>query len=234
MNTIVTRLKCILQEQADPAKALSSQRFFKNSANDIFLGIAVPVLRKIAKMFSDASFNEILVLMQSDVHEIQTIAYFILCLQFKKADEQARAQIFNFYISSRHYIHDWDGVDATAPYIVGAYLLNNDKTILYELAHSDSLWDRRIAIVSTWWFIRNNHFSDTLKLAKILLYDQEDLIHKATGWMLRELGKRSPSDLREFLDQNHLILPRTTLRYAIEKFSVEDRRYYLRAPLTIG
>jgi 3-methyladenine DNA glycosylase AlkD len=148
-------------------------------------------------------------------------------LKFDKADERGQTQIYNFYMKNRKYIRDWDAVDDSAPYIVGPYLIERDKAILFELARSERLWCRRIAIVSTWWFIRQGKTDDTLKIAKMLIQDEEDLIHKAVGWMLREVGKRELSSLKSFLNAHGKKMPRTMLRYAIEKFPPDERKKYL-------
>lgn len=167
-------------------------------------------------------------LMQSDVHEERSLANAILCLKYRKAQENEKNEIFHFYLHHRHHIHDWDGVDDSAPYIVGAYLLDKNKELLYQLARSEVLWDRRIAIVTTWWFIRHGQLLETFKLAELLLEDKEDLIHKAVGWMLREAGKRDQSLLTQFLERHAHNMPRTMLRYAIERFAKDQRHYYLR------
>ncbi|KTC94988.1 DNA alkylation repair protein [Legionella feeleii] len=226
MSELIVLKKQLLQHE-NKSSAVNIRKFFKNSQDDIFLGVSTVLLRQIAKHFITLSLTQLLELMSSDVHEERAIAYIILCLKFKKADEKEQLDIFNFYIDYRHTIRDWDGVDGVAPYVVGPYLLNREKTLLYTLANSKSLWDRRIAIISTWWFIRQNEIEDALKLAEILLSDQEDLIHKATGWMLREVGKRNIVALKRFLELHHARCSRTTLRYAIEKFSPEERQYYL-------
>ena len=172
--------------------------------------------------------------MQSTVHEERSLANEILCSQFQKASEAGQTRIFDFYIRSRRLIRDWDAVDGSAPYIVGPWLLDRDKAILYELARSPRIWDRRIAIVSTWWFIRKGHVQNTFALAEILLHDPEDLIQKATGWMLREAGKKDLRALEGFLHQYHACMPRTTLRYAIERFPPEKRQRYLRVRAAIS
>jgi len=151
----------------------------------------------------------------------------VLRLKFQKGGPQEQEQIFRFYIKNRGYICSWDCVDGSAPYIVGCYLLKRDKKLLYELAASPRTWDRRIAIVSTWWFIRHGNVRDTLKLARMLLRDEEDLIHKATGWMLREVGKQDLAALKNFLDSHAKVMPRTMLRYAIERFGESERKKYL-------
>jgi 3-methyladenine DNA glycosylase AlkD len=217
-----------LQQLADSVKAQTQRTFFKNCTDDIFLGVPTPSVRRLAKEFADLPLSDIRRLKQSRIHEERSLSHEILRFQFNKADEPRRQKIFDFYIRNRRSIRDWDGVDDSAPYIVGPWLLARDKAVLYELARSAHIWDRRIAIVSTWWFIRNGRLEDTFALAEILLHDSEDLIHKATGWMLRETGKKDLRALERFLHQHHATMPRTTLRYAIERFTGEERLKYLR------
>jgi 3-methyladenine DNA glycosylase AlkD len=197
--------------------------------------VPTPSLRKIAKAFAQLPLAGIRTLMQSAIHEERSLANEILCLQFRNAPEAGQKKIFDFYIRNRRLIREWDAVDGTAPYIVGPWLLDRDKALLYELARSPRLWDRRIAIVSTWWFIRNGRVGDAFALAEILLGDPEDLIHKATGWMLREAGKKDLRALERFLRKHHASMPRTALRYAIERFPPEQRQRYLqrRASLSL-
>jgi 3-methyladenine DNA glycosylase AlkD len=217
-----------LKKHENPKKALTQCSFFKNCQDDIFLGISAPLIRNLAKTFSLVPLRLISQLMRSSIHEERSLAHAILRLKFDGGNEKIKTQIFNFYLKHRKTIKDWDGVDDSAPYIVGKYLLSQDKKILYTLAQSDHIWDRRIAIVSTWWFIRNGHYQDTIKLAEILIIDQEDLIHKAIGWMLREVGKREISLLKKFLNKHHTYMPRVTVRYAIERFPEKERKAYLR------
>jgi 3-methyladenine DNA glycosylase AlkD len=223
----VHQAKQALSYLCDPVQAEKKRIFFKNSQNDIFLGIKAPFIRKIAKEFFTLSLDELQQLMRSDVHEERSLANEILCERFRKAKEKEKTEIFHFYIQNKQCIRDWNGVDDSAPYIVGAYLLERDKQLLYQLALSEVLWDRRIAIVATWWFIRHKQLEDTFKIAELLLGDREDLIHKATGWMLREAGKRDETILKQFLEQHHTLMPRTMLRYAIEKFPAAERQKYL-------
>jgi len=216
-----------LHQLSDPDRARTQRGFFKNSGEDIFLGVPTPSLRRIAKEFAQLPLSDIRRLMQSSVHEERSLANEILCRQFQKASEAGQKKIFDFYIRNRKLIREWDAVDGTAPHIVGPWLLDRDKAILYELVLSPRLWDRRIAIVSTWWFIRKGRVDDTFALAEILLSDPEDLIHKATGWMLREAGKKGLRALERFLRKHHASMPRTALRYAIERFPPEERERYL-------
>lgn len=220
-----------LHRLSDPARAQTQRGFFKNCANDIFLGVPTASVRRIAKEFSHLSLADIRRLMQSGVHDERSLANEILCRQFKKADEAGQRKIYDFYIRNRRLIREWDAVDGSAPYIVGPWLLERDKDLLYDLARSTRLWDRRIAIVSTWWFIRKGRVDDTFALAEILLHDPEDLIHKATGWMLREAGKKDLRALERFLRRHYASMPRTMLRYAIERFPPDKRQSYLRLPI---
>ena len=216
-----------LQAHADPGKALVSRGYFKNSSQDIFLGVTTPRLRTIARGYQELSLADLRKLMQSRIHEERSLANEILRIQFRKGDQQTQRRIFDFYIKNRRFIREWDGVDGSAPYIVGPYLSGRSKKLLYELARSPRLWDRRIAIVSTLYFIRQGNVSDTFKLAKMLLGDGEDLIHKAAGWMLREAGKQDLAALKKFLNMHCTVMPRTMLRYAIEKLPESERKRYM-------
>ncbi len=224
------KAKEALWSYQDPVRAESKRIFFKNCKEDVFLGIRAESVRKVAKSFISLKLHEIGELFQSNVHEERSLATGILCQKFLKANDFEKKEIFDFYIQNRHCIRDWNGVDDSAPYIVGAYLLERERTVLYQLAGSEVIWDRRIAIVATWWFIRNDQYTDTLKLAELLLGDKEDLIHKAVGWMLREVGKREVELLKQFLSIHCQKMPRTALRYAIERFTALERKSYLTRP----
>lgn len=221
-------IKEALHRHRNSKKAETSKRFFKYRSNDIFLGVPKAIIRKLSKQYCALPLQDILPFMQSSVCEEQSLANALLCVKFHKASEKEQKAIFQFYIKHRYTIRDWDGVDDSAPYIVGKYLLERDKTILYKLAKSKHIWSRRIAIVATWWFIRNGHLDDTVYLAEILLNDKEDLIHKATGWMLRELGKRDERRLKAFLNKHYKVMPRTMLRYSIEKMTAKDKATYMK------
>ena len=218
---------------ANPEKAKVLRGFFKTGSGqygegDVFLGIVVPASRKIAKKYADLALEEVLALLKSKIHEERLIALFILISQFKKGDIQIKKEIFRLYLKHTAYINNWDLVDLSADKIVGAYLEKRPKEILYELARSESLWERRISIIATFHFIKEGEYVDTFAVASILLRDREDLIHKATGWMLREVGKRCSEEAEEVFLRKHLEeMPRTMLRYAIERFSPEKRRQYL-------
>ncbi len=221
-----------ISEQKNSSQAMILQRFFKTGKGeygegDVFYGIKVPVQRKIAKQFINLALADIKSLIHSKVHEERLIAVFILVEQFQKANEGAQKTIFNFYIKNRKGINNWDLVDLSAPKIVGQYLIKKDKALLYKFALSKDLWEKRIAILSTFTFIRQHWFEDTLKIAMILLNDKHDLIHKAVGWMLREIGNRDLMLEEDFLKKHYKNMPRTMLRYAIEKFPEKKRKSYL-------
>lgn len=219
---------------ANPQKAENLTRFFKcgegeYGEGDKFLGIIVPEQRKIVRKYcSEISLAEIEKLMGSQFHEHRLTGLLMLVEKFAKANKKLQKEIFDCYLKNIKYINNWDLVDLTAPKIIGAYLLNKDRKILYKLAQSKNLWEKRIAILATSVFIRQNNFTDTLKISEILLIDEHDLIHKAVGWMLREVGKRDQKTEEIFLRKHYIQMPRTTLRYAIEKFDEEKRQAYLK------
>ncbi|MFH1867157.1 MAG: DNA alkylation repair protein [Patescibacteria group bacterium] len=231
-------LKCIKKEirkQASPARAKVSQWFFKTGKGqygegDKFLGLTVPQSRTLAQKYKNLAFNDISKLLKSMFHEERQIALFILVHNFEHGDAKLKQKIYNFYLKNIRYINNWDLVDLSAHKIVGAYLLSRNTSLLTKLARSKNIWERRIAIISTFQFIRNHKFDHTLKISKILLRDQHDLIHKAVGWMLREVGKRDKKVLVKFLKQNAKDMPRTALRYAIEHFPKIERRRWLTLP----
>ena len=210
-----------------------SQRFFKTGKgeygeSDIFLGIRVPVLRKLVNKYRGISLEEVSKLLHSKFHEERLLAVLMLVQLFKTGGDEEQKQIYNLYLDNIEFINNWDIVDISAGNIVGAYLHEKDKALLYRLVYADNLWERRISIISTFYFIRQNEFDDTLKIAEILLNDKEDLIQKAVGWMLREVGKREIEIEEEFLQGHFMKMPRTMLRYAIEKFPETRRKMYLR------
>jgi 3-methyladenine DNA glycosylase AlkD len=207
--------------------------FFKTEKGDygegdVFIGVVVPNIRKIANKYNNLYYEDIEELLYSKIHEERLCALLILVAQFEKGDGVKKAKTFNFYIKNIFQINNWDLVDLSAPKIVGAYLLNRPKKILYKFAESKNLWKKRVSIISTFAFIKEGKFKDALKISKILLKDEHDLIKKAVGWMLREVGKRDASILEDFLIKNHKNMSRTTLRYAIEKFSEPRRQYWLK------
>ncbi|MDP2632784.1 MAG: DNA alkylation repair protein [Candidatus Curtissbacteria bacterium] len=221
-----------LEKLKDPQRAKDSEWFFKTGPGqygegDIFLGITVPKQREVAKKYSDLSLSDIQKLLLSKIHEHRFVALAILVNKFKKADNFQREEIFDFYIKNAKNINNWDLVDSSAPYIVGEYLAGRGKAILYKLAGSGNLWERRIAIVSSSGFIKRGEYEDTFAISEILLSDSCDLIHKAVGWMLREVGKRNSGELEKFLKKHQKNMPRTMLRYAIERFDVNKKRFYM-------
>ena len=222
-----------IQDFANPEKAKILQKFFKTGEGeygegDIFLGVTVPELRNIAKDFYGLNLIKIERLLHSKIHEHRLTAVIILGEKYKRAKEEEKENIFNFYLENSEKINNWDLVDLSAPKIVGDFLLDRDKNILYKLVRSENLWEKRIAIISTFAFIRNEEFEDCLAISELLLNDKHDLIHKAVGWMLREIGKRNLEVEEEFLKEHYKKMPRTMLRYAIEKFEEEKRKKYLR------
>jgi 3-methyladenine DNA glycosylase AlkD len=227
----------ILQELlsvANPEKAKFLQGFFKTgkgqyAEGDVFLGIVVPITRNIVKENKALPLSEIQILLDSKYHEARLAGLLFLVQQFKKAKEEERKEIFDFYLANARKANNWDLVDVTCRDVIGLYLLDkDDRSVLYCLAESDNLWEQRIAIVSTWIFIKHKQYEDTLALSEKLLNHQHDLMHKAVGWMLREVGKKDRETLVEFLDKHYRNMPRTALRYAIEHFSPEQRECYMR------
>jgi len=221
-----------LNSLANPGIAEHSQRFFKTAKGeygygDKFLGIRVPVIRQVVRKYKTASLSTAEKLLRSCYHEIRLFALLLLVDRFSTGSVDEQEVIYQLYLNNTRYINNWDLVDSSVHYIVGAYLDGKDKSVLYGLAESDSLWERRVAIMATFYFIRQNQFADALKLSKILLTDEEDLIHKAVGWMIREIGKRDRDKEIAFLNRHCKKMPRTMLRYAIEKFSKIERRQYL-------
>jgi len=221
-----------LKSISNPDKAKILSRFFKTgkgeyAEGDIFLGITVPQSRAIAQNFRHLTFAEIKRLLRSKVHEERLIALLILVDIYKNGKLDKQKEIVEYYLSNTTYINNWDLVDLSADKIIGHFLLDKPTTILTKLAKSKSIWERRIAIISTYQFIKNNKFDETLKIGKILLNDKHDLIQKAVGWMLREVGKRSFRVEEQFLKKYYKKMPRTMLRYAIEKFPDKLRKNYL-------
>lgn len=231
MLKMLSQLKQDLNKLEHKEKAKILQRFFKTNKGeygegDIFLGIKVPEQRKIANKY-DLNLKQIQELLSSKIHEYRLTALFTLIQKYKKANQTEKQEIFNFYLKNTNNINNWDLVDLSAPKILGDYLLNKERTTIYQLAKSNNLWENRISILSTYQFIKNNQFEDTLNISKILLTNKHDLIHKAVGWMLREIGKKDLQILEQFLKQHHKQMPRTMLRYSIEKFSKAKRKVYL-------
>ena len=212
-----------IQDAKNFKRANVLQGFFKTGSGeygegDKFLGIKVPIQRKIAERYIRLNLGGIQKLLDSKIHEYRLIGLLILILKFKKAEEKEKGNLFNFYLKNTHNINNWDLVDLTAHKIVGAFLKDKKRDELYRLAQSKNLWEKRIAMISCFWYIKDEDFKDALRIAEILLEDEHDLIHKAVGWMLREIGKRNQEVLKSFLKKHYKNIPRTTLRYSIERF----------------
>jgi 3-methyladenine DNA glycosylase AlkD len=221
-----------LRKLADKNKAKVLRGFFKTGQGhygegDVFLGITVPMLRKVAKESGTTPFPDVIQLLRSAIHEERLLALLLLIHAYTNAHDTLKRKIYNLYVKNSRYINNWDLVDLSAPNIVGNYLMDKNREPLYALARSRDLWKKRIAILATLHFIRQNDFTDTLQISEILLNDDHDLIHKAVGWMLREVGKRDLRVEEEFLQQHYKKMPRTMLRYAIERFPEARRKKYL-------
>jgi len=232
MSVHIPAIQNELRQLGSREIAVHSLRFFKTGRGqygegDIFLGIRVPVLRRLAEKYDGIKIDQALLLLRSEYHEERLLALFLLVNRFKKTSKQEKKAIFDLYLKNTRYINNWDLVDCSAEHIVGAFLRERDRGVLYDLARAASLWERRIAIMATFHFIKRNEFVDTMNIAEILLADRQDLIHKAAGWMLREVGKRDLSVEEDFLKKHYQKMPRTMLRYAIEKFPETIRKNYL-------
>jgi 3-methyladenine DNA glycosylase AlkD len=230
LNNLINELK----KEADSERARGYQRFFKTGKGeygegDIFLGLTTPQQKEIIKKYADLSFNDLQKLLESKIHEYRSVALGILVHKYKKAknNNREKKKIYEFYMKNTKNINNWDLVDLSAPTIVGDFLLREGTDTLRILAKSKNIWERRIAMVSTLTFIRNGKLGETLAIAEMLLHDEHDLIHKATGWMLREVGKRNKNVLEIFLTSRNREMPRTMLRYSIEKFSPEERKKWM-------
>lgn len=220
----------------DPEKAEFLQGFFKTgpgeyAEGDVFIGIRVPTLRQLAKEHAALSRTELRRLIRSPLHEARLLALLIVCLQFKAGDARTKGHLYKFYLKHTRFINNWDLVDSSAHHVVGEYLCDRKKIPLYTLAKSKSLWERRIAMIATFADIRRDDFAAALRVAGLLLNDDEDLIHKAVGWMLREIGKRDQPTEEVFLKKYYKRMPRTMLRYAIERFPERKRQQYLRGTM---
>lgn len=227
-----------LQAAATPERAKASAWFFKTDKGqygegDIFIGISTPTLRAICKKYSSLALNDLEVLLHDPIHEYRMAALMILVSQMKKAKGETRQLIYEFYLKNIGQINNWDLVDCSAREIVGNYLFDKDRSILYTMATSDHLWAQRVAVIASWYFINNGQYEDTFRIAEILLSHKHDLIHKAVGWMLREIWKKELakgngiSEVEQFLEKNIRLIPRTALRYSIEKMTEERRKYFM-------
>jgi 3-methyladenine DNA glycosylase AlkD len=234
---MLTKLKKELRSFANKKDATHNQKFFKTEKGeygegDKFIGVRVPQTRKLAKKYKELSHTSVKTLMNSKIHEERLLGLIILTIKYRDAEkvgnELELKKIYHLYCASFNKINNWDLVDVTCPHIVGKYLHNKDRKILVRWAHSDHLWTRRIAMVSNWWFIRNGDLNSVFKIAKILLQDEHDLIHKAVGWMLREAGKKDMIKTEIFMRKYYKKMPRTMLRYAIERYPESKRLRYLK------
>ena len=229
---MLKQLKADLQKLHDPKRAKALARFFKTGKGeygegDVFIGIKVGGQRRVAKKYTALNFTSLQKLIGSKYHEHRLVTLLILVNKFQKTNEKEKEKIIDFYLKNAKRVNNWDLVDLSAPKLLGPYLLDKDRKILYKLACSKNLWEKRIGMMATATFIREGQFEDTFKIAKILLEDKHDLIHKAVGWMLREVGKRDQKAEEKFLKKHYQAMPRTMLRYAIEKFDETKRQAYL-------
>lgn len=230
---MLKNIKKDLDRLGDSQKAEFLPRFFKTlpggyAEGDIFIGVSMPNIRAVARKYRTLPLSQVKHLLHSRVHEHRLAALLILIDRFRRSGGPARERIAALYLDSLHHVNNWDLVDLSADKILGNFLFDKDRSILYTLCHSDHLWSQRISIMSTFFFIRRGQFDDTFRLAEQLLLHKHDLIHKATGWMLREVGKREKKAEESFLKKHYRLMPRTMLRYAIEKFNPEERERYRR------
>jgi len=233
----LTQIRKEINSVMSKEKAQFLQKYFKTgegeyAQGDIFRGISVPLCRQIAHKYAGSlSFEDLKELLSSKIHEERFIALEAITYLYSKSEEIKKQEIYNFYLQNTKQINNWDLVDTSAPHVVGNHLLDKERAALYKLAKSENLWEKRISIVATYYFIKNNQFEDTLKISEILLQDKHDLIHKACGWMLREVGKCDQKVLEAFLKKHYKAMPRTMLRYAIERFPEERRQAYLKGTI---
>ncbi len=233
---MIEQIKKDIKKMANPEKAKIYQRFFKTGKGqygegDVFLGLTSQQIKDIAKKYTGIGLPKIQELLKSEIHEHRICALRILFEKYKKSEEEEKGNIFNLYLKNTKFINNWDLVDLSAPNIVGEFLLDKKRIVLYNLAESKSLWEKRISVLATFTFIRNNDFKDSLRICEILLKDDHDLIHKACGWMLREIGKRDLAIEEKFLKKHYKNMPRTMLRYAIERFEENKRQKYLKGKI---
>lgn len=230
---MLSSLKKELTDNIDKKQAENLQRFFKTGKGeygegDIFLGIKVPIMKNISKKYINMGFSDTQELLKSRYHEERMVALNILVNKFKKAEEKERKKIYNLYLKNTKHINNWDLVDCSCHKIVGAYLDGKDKSMLEKLAKTKSIWEKRIAIISTFYFINKESSKEAIKIAEMLVYEKHDLIQKAVGWMLREVGKRCSQETEEkFLMKYYKTMPRTMLRYSIERFPEKKRKFYM-------
>jgi 3-methyladenine DNA glycosylase AlkD len=230
---MLSQLKRDLAGRVKPGKKEALERFFKTGKGeygegDVFLGVMVPDSRKVAEKYRDIPLSDVTKLLKSKIHEHRLVALLILVQKYQTESDQGKKKIFDLYLKNTRHINNWDLVDLSSPRIVGEHLLRKDQAILYKLAKSDGLWEKRIAILATATFVRAGRYEPTLKISEMLLNDDHDLIHKAVGWMLREVGKKDRAVEERFLKRHHKVMPRTMLRYAIERFDERKRKFYMK------
>lgn len=228
----ISSIRSRLRQLASPAQAAIARRFFKTGKGeygegDEFLGIKVPQIRALVRDCDALGEQQVLSLLRSRFHEERMLGLYCLVRRFQRGGEGARQRVFHLYLSNTRWINNWDLVDTSAPHIVGAWLLDKDRAVLRRLARSSSLWERRVAVLATQAFIRKGQFGDTIEIVRSLLGDEHDLMHKACGWMLRETGSRDEAVLEAFLARHVEEMPRTMLRYAIEKLPERRRKEWL-------
>jgi 3-methyladenine DNA glycosylase AlkD len=229
----VQAIRAKLHALADPVQAANLQRFFKTGPGDYgegdrFLGLRVPQLRQLVREYPETPLKDIELLLQSGIHEERLLALLLMVQRYQRGDEKERERLYHRYLAATRFINNWDLVDTTAPHIVGAWLFDKSREPLYRLADSPLLWERRIAIIATFYFIKQGEYAESLQLAERLLQDPHDLIHKAVGWVLREVGKLELEAEEGFLRKHYREMPRTMLRYAIERFPENKRQDYLK------
>lgn len=232
-NNMLSQLIRELRQAADPERAKNLAWFFKTGKGeygegDRFLGITVPRLRSISKKYQNLDLEDLQTLLDSEIHEHRLSSLMILRFKYKKSKIKDKKAVVKFYLKNTKKINNWDLVDLSCHHILGNWLLDKDRKILYQLARSKNLWEKRISIITTFAFVDEGQFTDSLKIAEILLNDEHDLIHKAVGWVLRVVGKKDKKTETDFLDKHYKTMPRTMLRYAIEKFDDMERKYYLK------
>lgn len=230
-TSMLSSLQKELKKLSSKKRATAMQKFFKTDEGeygygDVFIGVSVPQARKLAIKYKDMPFEELYKLLRSEIHEERLIALLIMVYNFEK-DEMLQRRIYEFYLKNLKFVNNWDLVDLSADKIMGGYLIDKPKIVLYKMANSKNLWERRIAIVATYNFIKNGMFDDTLAIAESLVEDSNDLIQKAVGWMLREVGKRDLELEVRFLDKHYKNMGRTALRYSLEKFPEKSRKPYM-------
>jgi len=230
---IADQIKKDLRNISDPKKVEVLSHYFKTGEGeyghgDKFLGIKLPDQRIVAKKyFKEASLKDVEELLKDPTHEFRLTGVIILTMKYPKATPEEKKEIYDFYLEHLEFINNWDLVDASAERIVGEYLLDKDRSIIYKLAKSDHLWTQRVSLLTTFQFIKHHEFEDALKLCEYFIKSDRDLIHKASGWMLKEIGKRDEKVLIDFLDKHYKQMPRTMLRYCIEKLSDPQKKHYL-------